>query len=332
MNKKACITGITGQDGSYLAESLISRGYEVVGLHRRNSTNNFGRINHLIDHKLFTLEEFDITDPSCVAQTVTQNDPDEFYNLAAQSHVGTSFKQPSTTFSINTSGVINILEAIRNYSPGIKFYQASTSEMFGCNFSFDETKGKYQDEETPFSPQSPYAVAKVASHHTVKLYRDSYGLYACSGILFNHESPRRGENFVTRKITKYIGRLINKKLVKPNEKLKLGNIYSYRDWGHAKDYVEAMRMMLNQDVPEDYVIATGEEHSVQEFLIQAFDNLSLNYEDFVEIDEHLFRPAEVDFLKGNASKAKKKLGWIPHISFNALINEMVDSDCKLYNE
>ena len=331
MNKKACVTGITGQDGSYLAENLISRGYEVVGLHRRNSTNNFGRINHLIGHKLFQLQEFDITDPSCVSQIIIQNDPDEFYNLAAQSHVGTSFKQPSTTFSINTCGVVNILEAIRNYNPGIKFYQASTSEMFGCNFSFDEKQGKYQDEETPFSPQSPYAVAKVASHHTVKLYRDSYGLYACSGILFNHESPRRGENFVTRKITKYIGRLINNKLAKSNEKLKLGNIYSYRDWGHAKDYVEAMRMMLSQEVPEDYVIATGEEHSVKEFLVEAFEYLNLNYEDFVEIDENLFRPAEVDYLRGHALKAKKKLGWTPHISFSALVKEMVDADCKLYD-
>lgn len=331
MNKKACVTGITGQDGSYLAENLISRGYEVIGLHRRNSTNNFGRINHLIKHKLFQLQEFDITDPSCVSQVIIQNDPDEFYNLAAQSHVGTSFKQPSTTFSINTCGVVNILEAIRNYNSGIRFYQASTSEMFGCNFTVDNKEGKYQDEKTPFSPQSPYAVAKVASHHTVKLYRDSYGLYACSGILFNHESPRRGENFVTRKITKYIGRLINNKLVESNEKLKLGNIYAYRDWGHAKDYVEAMRMMLNQEVPEDYVIATGEEHSVQEFLTEAFGYISLNYEDFVEIDENLFRPAEVDYLRGRAFKAKKKLGWIPHIGFGALVREMVDADCRLYD-
>ena len=345
MNKKACVTGITGQDGSYLAENLISRGYEVVGLHRRNSTNNFGRINHLIGHKLFHLQEFDITDPSCVSQIVIQNDPDEFYNLAAQSHVGTSFKQPSTTFNINTCGVVNILEAIRNYNPGIRFYQASTSEMFGCNFSFDEKQGKYQDEETPFSPQSPYAVAKVASHHTVKLYRDSYGLYACSGILFNHESPRRGENFVTRKITKYIGRLINNKLVESNEKLKLGNIYSYRDWGHAKDYVRSMWMMLQHDIPDDYVVSMERQYSVRDFVNVACEYIGFDIEwsgsgidevaidkktnkVLVQINPDYYRPAEVESLVGDCTKAKKVLGWKPEYTFESLVEEMCKFDLE----
>ena len=328
-NKKACITGITGQDGSYLAQSLMSMGYEVVGLHRRNSTNNFERIQSILDHKLFSLQEFDITDASCVVQTILRHNPDEFYNLAAQSHVGTSFNQPSTTFCINTLGVNNILEAIRNQKPDTKFYQASTSEMFGSNYSFSENEGKYQNEETAFSPQSPYAISKVASHYTVKLYRECYGIYACSGILFNHESPRRGENFVTRKITKYIGMLVNGLT---EEKLKLGNIYSYRDWGHAKDYVEAMRMMLSQNSADDYVIATGEEYSVKEFLEEAFGYVHLDYQDFVEIDQSLFRPAEVDFLRGNSSKAKKQLGWTPQISFSSLVKEMVNSDIQLYEQ
>ena len=340
MNKKACVTGITGQDGSYLAENLISRGYEVVGLHRRNSTNNFGRINHLIGHKLFHLQEFDITDPSCVSQIVIQNDPDEFYNLAAQSHVGTSFKQPSTTFNINTCGVVNILEAIRNYNPGIRFYQASTSEMFGCNFSFDEKQGKYQDEETPFSPQSPYAVAKVASHHTVKLYRDSYGLYACSGILFNHESPRRGETFVTRKITRGLAR-ISEGL---ENILYLGNLDAMRDWGHAKEYCELMWLMLQQEKPIDFVIATGRQESVRKFIELTAKELNWGSiiweghgvdeigrredtnEIVIRIDEKYFRPTEVSTLLGDPKLAKNKLGWVPKITLEELVSEMVKVD------
>lgn len=328
MNKKACITGINGQDGSYLAQSLISRGYEVIGLHRRNSTNSLERLGSINRHKLLILQEFDITDPVCIGQVILDHKPDEFYNLAAQSHVATSFKQPCTTLEINTIGVTYILEAIRNYNPETRFYQASTSEMFGSNYSFSEHDGKYQDESTHFNPQSPYAIAKMASHHTVRLYRESYGLYACSGILFNHESPRRGENFVTRKITQYIGQLINGLTT---QKLKLGNIYSYRDWGHAKDYVEAMRMMLNQDQADDYVIATGEEHSVQEFLQEAFGVVGLDYQEYIEIDKRFFRPAEVDYLRGNASKAQKQLGWSPQISFSSLVKEMVTSDIKYYS-
>lgn len=328
MNNIACITGITGQDGSYLASSLLSRGYNVIGLHRRSSTNNFIRIKSILDNPLFSLEEFDLTDPSDVTRIIIKYKPSEFYNLAAQSHVGTSFKQPTTTLCANTCGVINILEAIKLHNPSTKLYQASTSEMFGSNYTLKDDK-KYQDEDTPFSPQSPYAVSKVASHQMVKLYRQSYGLYACSGILFNHESPRRGENFVTRKITKYIGMLINQKI---DTKLRLGNIESFRDWGHAKDYVEAMRMMLNQDKAEDYVIATGETHSVRDFLQSAFSMLDLNYEDHIEIDPELYRPAEVDYLLGDPSKAKKHLGWAPQISFDKLVEEMVQSDIRLYSE
>lgn len=327
MNKVACITGITGQDGSYLAASLLSRGYEVIGLHRRSSTDNFYRVKDFISHPNFNLQEFDLTDASNVTQTLVKYNPDEFYNLAAQSHVGTSFNQPNTTLDVNTAGVINILEAIRHYCPETKLYQASTSEMFGSNFQVKGSQ-KYQDENTSFSPQSPYAISKVASHSMIQLYRNSYNLYACSGILFNHESPRRGSNFVTRKITTYIGKLINKKI---SDKLKLGNIESYRDWGHAKDYVEAMRMMLNNSTPKDYVISTGETHSVKEFLQKAFDLVDLNYEDYIEIDPELYRPSEVDYLLGDSSRARKELGWIPQISFDNLIKEMVEADIRLYS-
>ena len=327
-NKTACVTGITGQDGSYLAASLLSRGYRVIGLHRRSSTNNFTRVKEFIGHPFFELEEFDLTDSSSIVHSILKYEPKEFYNLAAQSHVGTSFGQPNTTFCVNTHGVINILEAIRNTDPGIRLYQASTSEMFGSNYTMKNDM-KYQNEETDFSPQSPYAIAKAASHHMVRLYRESYGLYACSGILFNHESPKRGENFVTRKITKYIGQLVNGKV---DSKLKLGNIESCRDWGHAKDYVEAMRMMLSQEEADDYVIATGQTYSVKHFLQAAFGTVGLDYQDHLEIDPDLYRPAEVDYLLGDAGKAKKQLGWTPQISFDNLVKEMVTSDVRLFSD
>lgn len=323
--KTALVTGITGQDGSYLAELLYSKNYNVVGLHRRSSTNNFERIKHLVGKENFLLEEFDLTDPSGINRIVDQYKPQEFYNLGAQSHVGTSFKQPTTTFEINTVGVVNILESIRNLSPKTKFYQASTSEMFGRNFTLGEFGGKYQDEKTLMLPQSPYGVAKLASYHMVEIYRSSYGLFGCSGILFNHESPRRGENFLTRKVTKYIGKLV-KGLVK--EPLKLGNLDAARDWGHAKDYVKAMYLMLQQDVPSDFVIATGKTRSVKEFVETAFRLANLDYKNHVEIDSDLFRPAEVDFLKGDATKAKNKLGWIPEISFDELVMDMLQHDIK----
>lgn len=326
MTKTALITGITGQDGSYLAESLIAHGYFVVGLYRRSSNNSFQRIEHLLSTKKLLLEEFDVTDPSDCVNVITKYRPQHFYNLAAQSHVATSFKQPTTTFEINAVGVINILENIRRFSSTTRFYQASTSEMFGCNYLLDDNGQKYQNENTAFLPQSPYAVAKLASHRMVQIYREAYNLYATSGILFNHESPRRGENFVTRKITKYIGKLVNKKI---NTKLKLGNIKAIRDWGHAKDYVEAMRLMLAIGIPDDFVISTGESHTVEEFLEKAFNLVGLNYLDHIEIDPELYRPAEVELLKGDCTKAKNILNWQPKISFDNLVQDMVFSDIEL---
>jgi GDPmannose 4,6-dehydratase len=326
MTKTALITGITGQDGSYLADLLLEQDYKVVGLHRRSSTNNFTRINHLVNNDRFSLEEFDLTDPSNISFLINKYQPEEFYNLAAQSHVATSFKQPSTTFEINTLGVVNILESIRALSSATKFYQASTSEMFGRNFTVDDYGNKYQNEKTELLPQSPYGVSKLASHRMVQLYREGYGLFATSGILFNHESPRRGENFVTRKITKYIGQLVNNKT---NESLKLGNLNAQRDWGHAKDYVRAMSMMLQQDDPDDFVICTGQTWTVLDFVKAAFEHANLDYTKYVEIDSSLYRPAEVDYLKGRNDKARKVLNWIPMISFEELVKDMVDCDSKV---
>jgi len=323
--KTAIITGITGQDGSYLSELLLEKEYNVIACHRRSSTNNLNRINHLLSNPRYKLTEFDLTDPSGVTQTVNKYQPDEFYNLAAQSHVGTSFKQPSTTFEINTIGVTNILEAIRHYSPHTKLYQASTSEMFGRNYSSEKDGKKYQNENTEMLPQSPYGVAKLASHNMVEIYRSAYSLFACCGILFNHESSRRGENFVTRKITKYIGKLARGEAKEP---LKLGNLDAHRDWGHAKDYVRAMWMMLQREQPQDFVIATGETHSVKEFLDLAFKSVQLNADDHVEIDPDLFRPAEVDYLCGDPTLAKEKLGCEHEMSFTDLIDDMVKSDVQ----
>ena len=324
-NKLALVTGVTGQDGSYLAELLLSKNYTVIGLKRRSSTNNNCRIEHILDDPNFTLEEFDLTDPTNVIKTIDKYQPEEFYNLAAQSHVKTSFSQPTTTICINTLGVINILEAIKTYSSTTKFYQASTSEMFGMNYDVDDSGDKYQDENTNMLPQSPYGIAKLASHRMLQIYRESYGLFACSGILFNHESPRRGENFVTRKITKYIGDLMSSKT---SETLKLGNLSAKRDWGHAKDYVEAMYLMLQQSSPDDYVVCTEETWSVLDFVKRAFDHVGLDYRSYVEIDQSLYRPCEVDYLKGKNSKARKQLSWEPNTSFDELIADMIDSDIK----
>jgi len=325
MNKTALITGITGQDGSYLADLLLEQDYTVIGLHRRSSTNNFSRINHLANNSRFSLEELDLTDPSNISFLIHKYQPEEFYNLAAQSHVATSFKQPSTTFEINTIGVINILESIRSLSSATKFYQASTSEMFGRNYMVNEQGLKYQDEKTELLPQSPYGVSKLASHRMVQLYREAYGLFATSGILFNHESPRRGENFVTRKITKYIGQLISNKT---KESLKLGNLNAQRDWGHAKDYVRAMYLMLQQDRADDFVICTSQTWTVLDFVKASFEYVNLDYTKYVEIDSSLYRPAEVDYLRGNNNKAKTALGWTPNVSFQELVKDMVDSDMK----
>jgi GDPmannose 4,6-dehydratase len=326
--KTAIVTGITGQDGSYLTDLLLEKDYKVIGFYRRSSTNNFGRIQHLSSAQNLILEECDLTDPSGVSNLVNKYQPDEFYNLAAQSHVGSSFKVPSTTFEINTIGVINILEGIRAHSPSTKFYQASTSEMYGKNYDTIKYSEPYQDEDTMFIPQSPYGVAKLASHRMVGIYREAYGLFGCCGILFNHESPRRGENFVTRKITKYIGQLINHKTDKT---LQLGNLSAKRDWGHAKDYVRAMHLMLQQDSPDDYVIATGNTYSVYDFLTKAFNHVNLPYKDYVTIDENLYRPAEVDYLRGISIKAHETLGWEPEYSFDSLVKEMIDYEINKEN-
>lgn len=336
MNKIAIITGITGQDGSYLAEHLLSTNNysKIIGLNRRSSVNNTARIHHILHNNNFILEEADLTDPSSVSDIITKYHPDEIYNLAAQSHVATSFKQPSTTICVNTIGVINILESILKYSPKTKFYQASTSEMFGQEFSINEIYEndilyieKFQDETTPFKPQSPYGASKLASHNLVRIYREGYGLFACCGILFNHESPRRGVNFVTKKITNYIGKLENNLT---SEKLKLGNLKSCRDWGHAKDYVRAMYLMLQQNSADDFVIATGETHSIEEFLEIAFDLIKKDYKQYVEIDSEFYRPAEVDYLRGKSEKAKTTLNWQPEISFESLVADMVNYDIKYY--
>ena len=329
---KAIIFGITGQDGSYLAELLIEKGYEVVGITRRVSVPTLNRINHILPK--IKIVEGDITDAFSVSNVIKEEEPDEIYNLAAQSHVGTSFKQPSLTWDVTAGGVLNILEAIR-YSgrkDAIKFYQASSSEMFGKNYNLREGFAemiKFQDEKTPFAPQSPYAIAKLAAHHLVRNYRDSYGIFACSGILFNHESERRGEKFVTRKITKWIGEFVASGMDKEFPTLRLGNLDAKRDWGHAEDYVRGMWQMVQHKIPDDYVVATGETYSVREFLDIAFKYVGIDdWENLVVIDPEFYRPAEVDYLLGIPTKAKRVLGWEPHISFEKLVERMVDSDVE----
>ena len=327
MNKIAIVTGATGQDGSYLSELLLDKGYTVVGLRRRSSSEKgLERIQHLLNNDNFKLVEADITDSGCVNNLIAEYMPHEVYNLAAQSHVGTSLKQPSYTSQVNLQGPINFLESIRLLSPSTKFYQASTSEMFGKNY--EEFAGtKYQKETTPFVPQSPYAVAKLAAHEMVRIYRDSYGLFACCGILFNHESERRGENFVTRKITKWIGEFVASGQDEDFPALRLGNLDAHRDWGHAQDYVDAMYLMLQQDEPEDYVIATSETHSVREFLTEAFNEIGIpNFEPHVVIDPEFYRPCEVDWLLGHTGKARQQLDWRPKVSFSELVQRMVRSD------
>jgi GDPmannose 4,6-dehydratase len=311
--KKAIITGITGQDGSYLAEFLLSLGYEVYGMVRRSSTENFERIEHIKDKIKFY--HADLLDFSSLIEMVDEIRPDEIYNLAAQSFVPTSWKQPILTGEFTALGVTRLLEAIKLVDKRIRFYQASSSEMFGKVLEIP------QKETTPFYPRSPYGVAKVYGHFITVNYRESYGIFACSGILFNHESPRRGREFVTRKISEGVAKI----KLGLQDKLYLGNLEAKRDWGFAGDYVKAMYMMLQQDNPSDYVIATGETHSVREFVRLAFERVGLDYEKYVVIDKDLFRPAEVDQLVGDYSKAKKILGWEPTVSFKELVNMMVDS-------
>jgi GDPmannose 4,6-dehydratase len=322
MEKIALISGVTGQDGSYLAENLLSRDYTVVGLERRtvcDLTAKRANISHLVTNNRLILEDSDVTDGASIQRLITHYKPQEIYNLAAQSHVGTSFRSPTSTTEINLMGTLNFLEAIRTTSPSTRFYQASTSEMFG-----DNTKCP-QNENTVFSPVSPYACAKLAAHHMVGTYRKSYNIFACSGILFNHESPRRGENFVTRKITKAAARI---KLGLQSE-LRLGNLEAQRDWGFAGDYVEAMRLMLKHTEPDDYVVATGETNSVQHFLHYVFDYAGLNPDNHVIIDPKFYRPCEVPRLWGDPSKIKRVLGWQPNISFKELAIMMYEEDLRM---
>ncbi|HZG84925.1 GDP-mannose 4,6-dehydratase [Paenibacillus sp.] len=312
--KKALITGITGQDGSYLAEFLLEKGYKVYGLRRRTSTPNFENIEHIKDEIEWL--SGDLTDLSSLIFAVSISQPDEVYNLAAQSFVETSWPQPLFTGHATALGVTNMLEAVRIVKPDARFYQASSSEMFGKVVEIP------QKESTPFYPRSPYGVAKVYGHWITVNYRESFNMYACSGILFNHESPRRGLEFVTRKVTNAVARI---KLGLQNE-LRMGNLDAKRDWGFAGDYVKAMWLMLQQDQPDDFVISTGETHTVRELLEVAFSYVGLNYEDYVVIDPKFFRPAEVDLLLGDCTKAKDKLGWQLDVGFEDLIHMMVDAD------
>jgi len=358
---KAIIFGITGQDGSHLADLLLEKQYQVVGVCRRSSVDNTERIKHILDNDKLQLVECDITDAHSVHKILKEHaDVDEIYNLAAQSHVAVSFKQPALTWDITGKGCLNILEAIvGNGLLNVRFYQASSSEMFGKNYDekwttiyrafgneHDSICEKYQNEDTKFMPQSPYAIAKCAAHYMTRLFREGYGLHASSGILFNHEGPRRGESFVTRKITKWIGEFINfsegRKLGEliPDDdfiinksnsfkfpKLRLGNLEAFRDWGYAGDYVEAMWMMLQQDTPDDYVICTGETHTIREFLDVAFSHIGISdWSSYVVQDPEFYRPAEVDYLRGDRTKANEKLGWKPKHSFEDLVRMMVDSD------
>jgi GDPmannose 4,6-dehydratase len=311
---RALITGITGQDGSYLAEFLLEKGYEVYGIVRRSSLEKFDRIEAITEKIRFV--EGDLTDQSSLDQALQQLKPDELYNLAAQSFVPVSWNQPVLTADVTGLGALRVMEAIRKHSPQTRFLQASSSEMFG------KVLEKPQTEKTPFHPRSPYGVAKVFGHHITVNYRESYGIYACSSICFNHESPRRGSEFVTRKVTQTVAKI----KLGVADKLKMGNIDAQRDWGFAGDYIRAMWLMLQQPHADDYVIATGETHSVQELLELAFSRAGLDWKKYVEIDPKLVRPAEVDYLCGDASKARKVLGWTPQVNFKQLVEMMVDAD------
>ena len=327
--KKALITGITGQDGSYLAEFLMEKGYEVHGLVRRSSSFNRGRIEHLrmnteIPFGKIHLHYGDMTDTPSLNRLMSTIRPDEVYNLAAQSHVGISFKTPEYTGQADAMGPLRILESIKSMGllDTCRFYQASTSELYG------KVKETPQNETTPFHPRSPYAVAKLYAHWITINYREAFGLFALNGIMFNHESPRRGENFVTRKITSHVAQIKCKQI----GHLSLGNLDAKRDWGHAREYVRAMWAMLQQDEPDDYVISTGETHSVREFCEAAFSHVGLDYEEYVQIDPKFLRPAEVNLLIGNPQKARGKLGWSYDISFEDLVKEMVETDLKLFSQ
>lgn len=327
MPKRALITGVTGQDGSYLADLLLSKGYEVHGLRRRVSSFNTSRIDHLINNfrhdseARFFLQYADLADSTSLVKLLYKLQPDEIYHLGSQSHVHVSFEIPEYTADVTGLGTIRILEAVRETGIKARIYQASSSEMFGSTPA-------PQNENSPFHPRSPYACAKVFAYHATVNYRESYGVFACNGILFNHESPRRGENFVTRKVTRAIAR-IKRGL---QEKLYLGNLEACRDWGYAPEYVESMWQMLQQEKPDDYVIATGESYSVEEFVSAAFEHAGMDWREYVEVDPVYYRPAEVVRLAGDASKAKARFGWEPHTRFPELVRLLVDADIKLLNE
>lgn len=318
MSNNALITGITGQDGAYLAKFLLDKGYTVYGLNRRTSTVTTERLKYLSIEQEVRLLDGDLTDITSIIRAIEVAQPLEFYNLAAQSFVHTSFKQPILTAQVTAIGVLNCLEAIRMTNPKVRFYQASTSEMFG------KIKHTVQGEETPFHPRSPYGVAKLFGYWITVNYRESYDIFGCNGILFNHESPLRGIEFVTRKVTDAVARIKQKK----QKELRLGNIDAKRDWGYAGDYVQAMWLMLQQNKPDDYVIATGKSTTVRDMCEIAFSHVGLNYEDYVVIDQNFYRPAEVDILLGNPAKAKAKLGWESKTTLEELITMMVDADMK----
>jgi GDPmannose 4,6-dehydratase len=317
MIKSALITGITGQDGSYLAELLLDKGYDVYGLVRRLSTPNIVNIDHILED--ITLIDGDLTDGSSLDNAIRISNPDEVYHLAAQSFVGTSWTQPIMTADVTGLGTIRILEAIRKFNTNIRFYNAASSEMFGDVLEMPQV------ESTPFNPRSPYGIAKVFGFQITKNYRESYNMYACNGICYNHESERRGIEFVTRKITNAVARIS----LGQQDKLYLGNLDAKRDWGSAQDFVRSMWLMLQQDTPDDYIIATGHAQSVREFCDIAFKHVGLDYNDYVEVDPKFFRPAEVDILLGDYSKAQRVLGWEPETTFKKLVVDMVDNDLEI---
>ena len=322
MNKTAFITGISGQDGSYLAKLLLEKGYHVVGGERRNASGNLWRLKRLGIEDSIEISDFELSEFTNIYRNIDKYKPDEFYNLAAQSFVASSFEMPTMTADITAVGVSRVLEAIKQINPKIKFYQASSSEMFG------KVTTTPQNESTPFHPRSPYAVSKLFGHWMTVNYRESYKMFACSGILFNHESPLRGEQFVTRKITLGLSNILKNN----QEYLELGNLDSKRDWGYAKDYVQGMWLMMQYDYPEDWVLATGVTKTVRDFAEEAFKYVNLNWEDYVQTDEAYHRPAEVDLLLGDPAKAREQLGWEPGTTFEDLVKLMVDEDLKLVGQ
>ena len=346
-NLKAIVTGVTGQDGSHLADLLLEKNYEVIGVARRCSVDTTGRIKHLLGFDKFKLIEGDVTDVSSVINIFKDNDNvDEVYNLAAQSHVGTSFKQPALTWDITGKGCLNLLQSLVDLDMNhVKFYQASSSEMFGSNYDTDRNGSKYQNEDTKLMPNSPYAIAKTAAHHCVRIYRDAYSIHASAGILFNHEGPRRGENFVTQKIVQWIANYtkwlayssidnVSLNFTDDNitlnresfPKLRLGNLDAFRDWGYAGDYVEAMWLMLQQEVADDYVICTGKTYTIREFLDYAFAYVGItDWSNYVVVDPEFYRPCEVEYLRGDCSKAQMHLGWKPKVNLEGLVKLMMDA-------